>query len=108
LRAIFQHIASLIRTLIQRQDSFPTKSSGLPDQQDHALAAFEQGDWLAELELLQLANALQRIAIARGGYDGRSFDLMVAIAHGLQSDHGWSFEQSDRWLERIGLWEEEF
>ena len=29
-----------------------------PYQQDHALAAFEQGDWLAELELLQLAKAL--------------------------------------------------
>ena len=108
LRAIFQHIASLIRTLIQRQDSFPTKSSGLPDQKDHALAAFEQGDWLAELELLQLANALQRSAIARGGYDGRSFDLMFAIADVLESDHGWSFEQSDAWLERIGLWDEEF
>ena len=79
-----------------------------PYQQDHALAAFEQGDWLAELELLQLANALQRTAITRGGYDGRSFDLMFAIADVLESDHGWSFEQSDAWLERMGLWEEEF
>ena len=79
-----------------------------PRQQDHALAAFEQGDWLAELELLQLANALQRTAMTRGGYDGRSFDLMFAIADVLESDHGWSFEQSDAWLERMGLWEEEF
>jgi hypothetical protein len=79
-----------------------------PYKQDHALAAFEQGDWLAELELLQLANALQRTAITRGGYDGRSFDLMFAIADVLESDHGWSFEQSDAWLERMGLWEEEF
>ena len=78
-----------------------------PYQQDHALAAFEQGDWLAELELLQLANALQRTAMTRGGYDGRSFDLMFAIADVLESDHGWSFEQSDAWLERMGLWEEE-
>ena len=78
-----------------------------PHQQDHALAAFEQGDWLAELELLQLANALQRTAITRGGYDGRAFDLMFAIADVLESDHGWSFEQSDAWLERMGLWEEE-
>jgi hypothetical protein len=78
-----------------------------PYHQDHALAAFEQGDWLAELELLQLANALQRNAITRGGYDGRSFDLMFAIADVLESDHGWSFEQSDAWLERMGLWEEE-
>jgi hypothetical protein len=79
-----------------------------PYQQDHALAAFEQGDWLAELELLQLANALQRTAISRGEYDGRSFDLMFAIADVLESDHGWSTEQSDAWLERMGLWEEEF
>ncbi len=79
-----------------------------PYQQDHALAAFEQGDWLAELELLQLANALQRTAVTRGGYDGRSFDLMFAIADVLESEHGWSFEQSDAWLERMGLWEEEF
>jgi hypothetical protein len=42
-----------------------------------------------------------------GGYDGCSFDLTVAIADVLQSDHGWSFEQSDAWLERMGLWEEE-
>jgi hypothetical protein len=84
-------------------------TSGLPPyQQDHALAVFEQGVWLAELELLQLANALQRSAISRGGYDGRSFDLMFAIADVLESDHGWSFEQSDAWLERMGLWEEEF
>ena len=84
-------------------------ATGLPPcQQDHALAAFEQGDWLAELELLQLANALQRTDITRGGYDGRSFDLMFAIADVLESDHGWSFEQSDAWLERMGLWEEEF
>ena len=78
-----------------------------PFQQDHAFAAFEQGDWLAELDLLQLGTALQRTAIARGGYDGRSFDVMVAIADVLEADHGWSFEQSDAWLERMGLWEEE-
>ena len=76
-------------------------------QQDHAFAAFEQDDWLAELDLLQLGQALQRTAISRGGYDGRSFDLMVAIADVLQSDHGWSFEQSDAWLQRMGLWEAE-
>jgi hypothetical protein len=108
LLAFFQRITALIRSLFQRQTGCPSKLSGLPYQQDHALAAFEQGDWLAELELLQLANALQRTAITRGGYDGRSFDLMFAIADVLESDHGWSFEQSDAWLERMGLWEEEF
>jgi hypothetical protein len=40
------------------------------------------------LELLQLANALQRNAISRGGYDGRAFDLMVAITDVLEADHG--------------------
>ena len=77
-------------------------------QQDPAFAAFEQGDWLEELDLLQLGTALERSAIARGGYDGRSFDVMVAIADVLEADHGWSLEQSDAWLERMGLWEEEF
>ena len=105
--AFFQRITALIRSLFQRQTGCPSKLGGLPYQQDHALAAFEQGDWLAELELLQLANALQRTAITRGGYDGRSFDLMFAIADVLEVDHGWSLEQSDAWLERMGLWEEE-
>ncbi len=106
--AFFQCTTSFIRSLVERPSRCPSKLGGLPHQQDHALAAFEQGDWLAELELLQLANALQRSAISRGGYDGRAFDLMVAIADVLESDHGWSVEQSDAWLERMGLWEEEF
>ncbi len=104
----FQRIKAIIRSLFQRETDCSSALRGLPYQQDHALAAFEQGDWLAELELLQLANALQRSAVSRGGYDGRAFDLMVAIADVLESDHGWSFEQSDAWLERMGLWEEEF
>jgi hypothetical protein len=108
LLVFFQRITSFIPLLFQRQTGCLPKLSGLPYQQDHALAAFEQGDWLAELELLQLANALQRSAMSRGGYDGRSFDLMFAIADVLESDHGWSFEQSDAWLERMGLWDEEF
>ena len=45
----------------------------------------------------------QRSAISRGGYDGRAFDLMFAIAEVLEADHGWSFEQSDAWLQRMGL-----
>jgi hypothetical protein len=108
LLAFFQRITTFIRSLFKRKANCFSDLRGLPYQQDHALAAFEQGDWLAELELLQLANALQRTAITRGGYDGRSFDLMFAIADVLESDHGWSFEQSDAWLERMGLWEEEF
>jgi len=108
LLAFFQRITAFIRTLFQRQAKCPSGFSGLPYQQDHALAAFDQGDWLAELELLQLANALQRSAISRGGYDERAFNLMFAIADVLEADHGWSFEQSDAWLERMGLWEAEF
>jgi hypothetical protein len=50
----------------------------------------------------------QGAALSRGGYDGRSFDLMFAIADVLEADHGWSLEQSDAWLERMGLWQEEF
>jgi hypothetical protein len=76
--------------------------------ENHALADFEQGDWLAELEVLQLANVLQHTAITRGGYDERSFELMFAIADGLEADHGWSIEQSGTWLERMRLWQDEF
>jgi hypothetical protein len=102
-----QRLIFWLRSLLPRPQTCSTTELG-PFGLDHAFAAFEQGAWLAELDLLQLGTALQRGAIARGGYDGRSFDLMVAIADVLQSDHGWSFEQSDRWLERMGLWEEEF
>jgi hypothetical protein len=70
--------------------------------------AFEQGDWLAELDLLQLGQVLQRNALVRGSYDGRAFDLMICIADVLEADHGWSIEQSEAWLVRMGLWEEEF
>jgi hypothetical protein len=103
----FRRVIAWLRSSLQRPQTCSASELG-PFELDHAFAAFEQGDWLAELELLQLANALQRGAIARGGYDGRSFDLMVAIADVLQSDHDWSFEQTDLWLERMGLWEEEF
>ena len=108
LLLFLQRITALLRSLFQRQSGCSSHLGGLACQQHHALAALEQGDWLAELDLLQLANALQRTALARGGYDGRSFDLMFAIADVLESDHGWSLEQSDAWIERLGLWEEEF
>ena len=101
-----QRFFSWLRSLLQRPQTCSTSELG-PFELDHAFAAFEQGDWLAELDLLQLGTALQLGAIARGGYDGRSFDLMVAIAEVLESDHGWSFEESEAWLTRMGLWEEE-
>ena len=101
-----QRLIFWLRSLLQRPQTCSTSELG-PFELDHAFAAFEQGDWLAELDLLQLGTALQRSAIARGGYDGRSFDVMVAIADVLEADHGWSSEQSDAWLERMGLWEEE-
>ena len=101
-----QRLISWLRLLLQRPQACCSSELG-PFALDHAFAAFEQGDWLAELDLLQLGVALQRGAIARGGYDGRAFDLMFAIADVLETDHGWSFEQSDAWLERMGLWEEE-
>lgn len=69
--------------------------------------AFEQGDWMAELELLQLAQDIQRLATAGGGFEGELFDLMVSIAGVLERDHGWEREQSNDWLIRMGLWEED-
>ena len=94
-----QRFLSRLRSLLQRPQTCPATELG-PFELDHAFAAFEQGDWLAELELLQLATALQRSAIARGGYDGRSFGLIFDIDDVLEADHGWSFEQSDAWLVR--------
>ena len=91
LPLFLQRITALLRSLFQQQSGCSSNLGGLAHQQHHALAALEQG-----------------AAISRGGYDGRSFDLMVAIADVLEADHGWSFEQSDAWLERMGLWEEEF
>ena len=92
----FRRITICIRSLFKRETNCSSGPSGLPYQQDHALAAFEQGDWLAELELLQLANALQSSAISRGGYDGRAFDLMVAIAQDPVSVPQKRAEQSAR------------
>jgi len=103
----FPRFFSWLRSLLQHPQTCSSSELG-PFELDHAFAAFEQGDWLAELDLLQLANALQRSAISRGGYEERAFNLMVAIAEVLESDHDWSFEQTDLWLERMGLWEEEF
>ena len=72
----------------------------------HAWAAFEQGAWLAELELLELGDAAQRRARQAGGYAGELFDLMVTIADVLERENGWSPEQSEAWLSRMGVWEE--
>jgi hypothetical protein len=103
LLVFFQRITTFLRSLFKPEANCSSGLRALPYQPDHALASFEQGDWLAELELLQLANALQRSAISLGEYDERAFNLMFAIADVLESDHGWSFEQSDAWLERMGL-----
>ena len=80
----------------------PTGSRALDPQ----LAALEQGDVLAELELLQLAQALHRQALRRHGYDSESFDVMVTIADVLERDHDWQPAHADAWLERMGLWDE--
>ncbi|WP_411870871.1 hypothetical protein [Vulcanococcus limneticus] len=64
-----------------------------------------QANLLAELDLLQLAQALQQQAQRHGGYEGEVFDLMLSIADRLEQHHGWDAEQSDAWLERMGVWE---
>ncbi len=69
--------------------------------------SFEKGDWLAELELLQLAQELKTLADQRGGFEAELFDLMVSIADVLELDHGWQRSQSNQWLVRMGLWEED-
>ena len=42
------------------------------------------------------------------GHALAAVDVMVGIADMLESDHGWRIEQSEAWLHRMGLWEEEF
>ena len=72
----------------------------------HRLLAFEQGRWLEELDLLQLGQALRQEAHQTGGYAGPLFDVMVTIADVLEAEHGWSPEQSEAWLQRLGVWGE--
>ena len=104
---VFHRSLALIGSLFQQQQ--PCSTTGRrPCQELHALAAFEQGDWLTELDLLHLGDALHRSALSQSGYDDTAFDVMVGIADLLESDHGWSTEQSEAWLERMGLWEEDF
>ena len=94
------------------QEAAPSNSTP-PDpipsgsQEIHAWAAFDQCDILAELDLLQLGESLRTAALEQGGYDNESFDVMVTIADVLVAEHGWSFEQSDGWLERMGLWQDD-
>ncbi len=71
----------------------------------HAQATADQANLLAELDLLQLAQALQQQAQRHGGYEGEVFDLMLSIADRLEQHHGWDAEQSDTWLERMGVWD---
>jgi hypothetical protein len=104
---VFHRSLALIGSLFQQQQSCSTTGRP-PSQELHALAAFEQGDWLTELDLLHLGDALQRSALSQSGYDDTSFDAMVGIADLLESDHGWSTEQTEAWLEHMGLWEEDF
>ena len=102
----FSRSLSLIGTLFHQQRRCATSELST-FRPCHALSALEQGDWLTELDLLHLGEALQRSALANGGYDDTVFDVMVAIADLLESDHGWSTEQSETWLDRMGLWDEE-
>ena len=73
----------------------------------HSQAAADQAKILAELELLQLAHALQCQAKRQGGYAGERFDPMLSIAELFERIHGWDPSHADDWLERMGLWAQE-
>ena len=62
----------------------------------------------ATAALFHLGDALQHSALSNSGYDDNAFDVMVGIADLLEGDQGWSTEQSQGWLERMGPWEEDF
>lgn len=96
----------MIGSFFQQQQACSTSELS-PLEELHALAAFEQGDWLTEIDLLQLGHAMQRSALNNSGCDDIVFDVMVDIADLLESDHGWSTEQSEAWLDRMGLWVED-
>ena len=105
----FDCLLRWLRSLVSAFRSPP--STGIRDDlpvspEVHAWAALDQCDILAELELLQLAQSLQEQAQRSGSYDNESFDVMVTIADLLEREHGWSLQQSDAWLERMGLWQE--
>jgi hypothetical protein len=97
----FRSLVALFRTPASR-----TGEDVPISQEVHAWAALDQCDLLAELDLLQLGESLHTAALGQGGYDNESFDVMVTIADLLVAEHGWSLQQSDGWLERMGLWEE--
>lgn len=95
LTQLLTGLAPVLRTLIPE----PTQPTNR--------AAFVQGDWMAELELLQLAQDLRSLAETSGGFEGELFDLMVSIADVLERDHGWDRTHSNEWLIRMGLWDED-
>jgi hypothetical protein len=55
-------------SLFQQQHPCST-SDPHPCQELHALAPFEQGIWLKELDLLHLDDAMKRNALTHGGDD---------------------------------------
>lgn len=95
LTRLLSGLAPVIHSLIERP---------LPSRQRRS---FEQGDWMAELELLQLGQEIQALARESGGFEAELFDLMVSIADVLERDHDWNRSQSNQWLERLGLFDED-
>jgi len=96
----------LLAWCLPRQPSrWPSHWPWARDDAAHTQAAADQAGLLAELDLLQLAQALQQQVQSHGGYAGEVFDLMIAIADLLEHNHGWDPEQSDAWLERMGVWD---
>lgn len=99
-------LVSLLAGLWQRPGGSSPQQPAEPEP-CHARATVEQGDWLEELDMLELGLAAQRSAQQRGGYDSETFDLMCTIADLLEFEHGWSAEQTQTWLTLMGVWEAE-
>jgi hypothetical protein len=70
---VFHRSLALISSLFQQQQPCSTRDL-IPCQELHALAAFEQGDWLTELDVLHLGDALQRSAMNNSGCEDIVFD----------------------------------
>ncbi|MEA5424000.1 hypothetical protein [Synechococcus sp. CCY9202] len=77
-------------------------------QKEHDQALCEQRSLLGELQLLQLGLGLQHAARRCGYYDNAAAEALIGIADALELHHGWDPLMVDAWLERLGLWDQEF
>ncbi|MCT0225522.1 hypothetical protein [Synechococcus sp. CS-1328] len=103
---LLQHLFSRFWPVAPQQAAPLTPE--LFDLERHSQALTEQRGLLGELQLLQLGHSLQQQAQRKGRYDGPAAEALIGIAYALEIHHGWDPLLVDAWLERLGLWDQEF